>query len=94
MANLKQNRSGLFYYEGALTADYKDNTFKLEGQTNILKIFVATADCQFSIVGGGAGGVNDIDGTVKVGEEIEFWNLEMSRLALRGAGSVVRVWAY
>lgn len=94
MANLKQNRSGLFYYAGALSASYKDNTFKLEGQCNVLKISATGAACQFSLIGGGAGGTDDLDGTVNAGETLEFQGLEMSKLSLRGAGSTVRVWAY
>lgn len=94
MANLKQNRSGLFYYEGALTANYKDNSFNLDGQMTNLKISATGAAAQFSIIGGGAGGASDIDGTVAVGETLDFFGLELGKLALRGAGSTVRAWAY
>lgn len=94
MANLKQNRSGLFYYEGALTANYADNSFKLEGTCNVLKISAATADCEFSLIGGNAGGADDVDGKVKIGEHLEFIGLEFCKLALRGNTSAVRVWAY
>ena len=94
MASLKQNRSGYFYFEGTLTANYKDNTFKLPFVSKTVRIIAATADCQFSLIGGGAQGTDDIDGTVKTGENIEFTNMETSKIALRGNTSVVRVWAY
>lgn len=95
MASLKQNRKGFLYFEGALSADYKDNTLSWKGWTsNVVRIHAASADVQFSLIGGGGGGTDDIDGTVKSGEMIEFTGLETSRIALRGNGATARVWAY
>lgn len=90
----RQNRSGLFYWEGTLTANYVDNTFKLLFTSRVIRIIAASADMQFSLIGGNAGAPEDLDGVVKSGENIEFTGMETSKIALRGAGSVCRVWAY
>lgn len=84
----------MFYFEGTVTALFKDNSFKLEGTCNVLKISATGAAAQFSINGGQTASADDFDGTVNAGETLEFSGLELSKLALRGAGATVRAWAY
>jgi len=89
------NRTQYFYSDVlAPTASFKDTTFELRFQPHEVKIIVEGANANVSFKG-----PDDAadDGLLKpaAGENPHiFTGIKMNRIAVKGAGSTVRIWAY
>ena len=85
---MSSNRSQFFYEKVTGTADFEDNDFELQSSQQTMKIKCDSGTVEFSLNG------NDVDGEVQAGEELDFDNLNVGRIAIRGAGAECRVWAW
>jgi len=85
-----------YFYSDVLTpsADYNDNSFEFKFQPHEIKIIVEGANANVSFKG--PDNVAD-DGLLKpaAGENPHiFTGIKANRIAVKGAGSTVRIWAY